>query len=280
MKVSKKVILNLIKGGKVPQVFTGQVQVEWTHCSFLRDQQLELEQQTHSYRNMVHKTCEPSDVYSAKQRRTWLLNAASLSFFPKLSSPFWTISFRSGMVSCPRENRTVLFFLARVCNSAALDVTLTTKQTPWQEKKESQLCFCQKKCPKKFNYKATSIFMTCLAHLWPKYIEQTKPCKLRKIKFLQFTEMLIFLYCIKIVPAAFSQLLTSVSHDLTKTQCFFSLRVTDLCKLLWYPIRAELTSAVSDEIHPINQQHQRFFLLHVTQAGVKFWQQISVITSN
>lgn len=83
----------------------------------------------------VHKTC--ITVISTAQkhvRRTWLLNAESLSFFPKVSSPFWTISLRSGMVSCPSSIKTPLFFFIRVCDCAALPVTLTTKQTFWQEK--------------------------------------------------------------------------------------------------------------------------------------------------
>lgn len=46
-----KVILNLIKGSKVPQVFTGQVQVERTRCSLLHYQHLELDKQRkHSFR--------------------------------------------------------------------------------------------------------------------------------------------------------------------------------------------------------------------------------------
>ena len=38
-------ILNLIKGGIVPQVFTGQVQVQRIHCSLLHCQDLELDKQ-------------------------------------------------------------------------------------------------------------------------------------------------------------------------------------------------------------------------------------------
>lgn len=60
--------------------------------------------------------------------------------------------------------------------------------------------------------------------------------------------------------------------------CFMS--VTDLRKLLWYPIRAELTLAVFDEINPINEHHQWFLCLNVTQCRAEFRQQISVIKSN
>ena len=77
-------------------------------------------------------------------RSTWLLNAESLSFFPKVSSPFSTISLRSGMVSCPSSIRTPLFFFISVCDCAALPVTLTTKQTFWQEKKRISVLLFQR----------------------------------------------------------------------------------------------------------------------------------------
>lgn len=63
--------------------------------------------------------------------RTWLLNAESLSFFPKAPSSFWTISFLSGMLSGPRENRTAPFFFVSVCRRAALEAMLITRHTPW-----------------------------------------------------------------------------------------------------------------------------------------------------
>lgn len=62
--------------------------------------------------------------------QTWLLNAESLSFFPKVSNSFITISFRSERASCPRARWTLLFFLARVCSSDDVDETLKTKETP------------------------------------------------------------------------------------------------------------------------------------------------------
>lgn len=99
------------------------------------------------------------EVYSVKHmRRTWLLNAESLSFFPKVSSPFWTISFRSGMVSCPRANRAVPLFLARVCNRAALDVTLTTKQTLWQGKKNKRFTVADKRLKRSTINKVISVY--------------------------------------------------------------------------------------------------------------------------
>lgn len=150
---TKRPETDLIEGCKVPQVFTGQMQVERTHCSLLHCQCLEL----HTFRtcrkwlkrektlingSIIHRSkimyitaISRKHEHCAKYiRRTWLLNAESLSFFPKASSPFWTISFRSGIVSCPSVNRRVPLFLASVCNSADLDVVLTTKHTPWREK--------------------------------------------------------------------------------------------------------------------------------------------------
>lgn len=62
-----------------------------------------------------------------------------------------------------------------------------------------------------------------------------------------------------------------VCSDLTRkgaSLCFMS--VTDLRKLLWYPIRAELTFAVFDKIDPINKHHQWFLHLNVTQHRAEF----------
>lgn len=66
--------------------------------------------------------------------RTWLLKAESLSFFPKVSNSFITISLRSDMFSWPRAKSRVLFFFASERNSTEVDETLMTKQTPWQGK--------------------------------------------------------------------------------------------------------------------------------------------------
>lgn len=49
------------------------------------------------------------------------------------------MSLRSIMVSCPSVNRSVLFFLARVCSSVVLEVMLMTKQTPYEEKQKYYL---------------------------------------------------------------------------------------------------------------------------------------------
>lgn len=59
-----------------------------------------------------------------------------------------------------------------------------------------------------------------------------------------------------------------------------NLPLTHLRNLLWYPIRAELSFAVSDKIHPINEHHQWFLRLLVSQSGAEFWQQISAIKRN
>lgn len=128
-RVATKARLNLVKGGKVPQVLAGQVQVERTRCSLLHHQRLEL--------HAAHVSVETSVGLrqlgvndQVHTRGTWLLNAESLSFFPKESSSFLTISFRSSTVSGPSANRTAPLFSASVCNSGALLVMLNTKQTP------------------------------------------------------------------------------------------------------------------------------------------------------
>lgn len=77
-----------------------------------------------------------------QKKRTWLLNAVSLSFFPKVSSPLWTISLRSGRVSGPSVNRSVLFFFVKVCNSAVFEVRLITKHTPCETKEIFFLTLC------------------------------------------------------------------------------------------------------------------------------------------
>lgn len=43
--VSVKVIFNLVKRSKVPQGFTGQMQIERTHCPLFHCQNLELHKQ-------------------------------------------------------------------------------------------------------------------------------------------------------------------------------------------------------------------------------------------
>lgn len=48
------------------------------------------------------------------------------------------------------------------------------------------------------------------------------------------------------------------------------MSVTDLWKLLWYPVRAELTFPVFDKIDPINEHHQWFLCLNVTQCRAEF----------
>lgn len=48
------------------------------------------------------------------------------------------------------------------------------------------------------------------------------------------------------------------------------MSVTDLRKLLGYPVRAELTFAVFDKIDPINEHHQWFLGLNVTQCRAEF----------
>lgn len=73
------------------------------------------------------------------KKRTWLLKAESLSFFPKVSNSSITISFRSDTVSFPRTNWTAFLFLASVCKSTVLDLMLMTKQIPWQWKDNQNL---------------------------------------------------------------------------------------------------------------------------------------------